>query len=62
MYFWCLQKIFFLTIAHGTNPTGMTLPTDPFYKAVQIKVPRAINRRPRKQENLNEGFHEDYID
>ena len=38
------------------------LPTDPFYKAVQIKVPRAIVRRPRKQENLNEGLHEDFID
>ena len=38
------------------------LPTDPFYKAVQIKVPRAIVRRPRQQENLNEGFHEDFID
>ena len=25
-------------------------------------MPRAIVRRPRQQENLNEGFHEDFID
>jgi hypothetical protein len=35
------------------------LPTDPFYKAVQIKTPRTIVRRPRPEEALNEGFMED---
>ena len=32
------------------------LPTDPFFKAVQIKTPRAIIRRPRNKDAINEAF------
>ena len=56
------MKLHLLVFESDGKIKKKNLPTDPYFKAVQIKVPRPTVRRPRQEENLNEGFHEGFID